>query len=77
MSYSHRLLDRDRLAVSAVTGVSTVGALTATGWLVGVAAEDFADKQAAKAAEEAKAAKAWASTPASRPSTRQPPRPRT
>ena len=60
MSYSHRHRDRYRLAVTAVTGVSTAGALTATGWLVGVAAQDFADQQAAKAAKEAKAAKQWA-----------------
>ncbi|MGH3336008.1 MAG: hypothetical protein ACRDOZ_09335, partial [Nocardioides sp.] len=60
MSYSHRHRDRYRLAVTAVTGVSTVGALTATGWIVGVAAQDFADQEAAKAAKEAKAAKAWA-----------------
>src|SRR5687767_13932515 len=60
MSYRHRHRDRYRLAVTAVTGVSTAGALTATGWIVGVAAQDFADQQAAKAAEEAKAAKAWA-----------------
>ena len=60
MSYSHRHRDRYRLAVTAVTGVGTAGALTATGWLVGVSAQDFADQQAAKAAKEAKAAKAWA-----------------
>ena len=60
MSYSPRHRDRYRLAVTAVTGVSTVGALTATGWLVGVSAQDYHDKEAAKAAEEAQAAKAWA-----------------
>jgi hypothetical protein len=60
MSYSHRHRDRYRLAVTAVTGVSTVGALTATGWLASVAAQDYTDQQKAKAAEEAQAAKAWA-----------------
>ena len=60
MSYSHRHRDRYRLAVTAVTGVTTVGALTATGWLVGASAQDYTDQQKAKAAEEAAAAKAWA-----------------
>ena len=73
MSYSHRHRDRYRLAVTAVTGVSTAGALTATGWLVGVTAQDFADQQAAKAAKEAEAAKQWAKEYGpSRPSTRRP-----
>lgn len=39
MSYSQRTRDRYRLAVSAVTGLTAAGALTAGGWLAGVAAQ--------------------------------------
>jgi hypothetical protein len=49
MSYSSRDRDRGRLTVAAVTGVGAVGALTATGWLMGSAASDFAAQQAAAA----------------------------
>jgi hypothetical protein len=50
MTYSSRTRDRYRLAVSAATGVVTVGAFTATGWLAGAAAHDTA---AAKAVDQA------------------------
>lgn len=50
MSYSARDRDRHRLAVSAVTGVVTVGSLTAVGWLAGAAAHDQAADQAARQA---------------------------
>ena len=55
MSYTSRDRDRFRLAVAAVTGVSTVGALTATGWLIGKAADDFAAQQAAASAQQQQA----------------------
>jgi hypothetical protein len=45
--YTSRERDRGRLAVTAVTGLGAVGALTTTGWLAGVAAADFATEQAA------------------------------
>ena len=47
MSYSSRDRDRGRRAVVAATGVGAVGALTATGWLMGAAASDLAAQQAA------------------------------
>jgi hypothetical protein len=49
MSYTGRDRDRGRIAVAAVTGIGAVGALTATGWLTGVAASDLADQQASSA----------------------------
>ena len=55
MSYTPRKRDRYRLAVAAITGVTTVGALTATGWLGGVAAADYNTQQEQRAAEQAAA----------------------
>ena len=55
MSYTARNRERHRLAVSAVTGVITVGSLTSLGWLTGAAADDFEQEQAeqkARAAQE-------------------------
>ena len=40
MAYTSRDRDRGRLAVAAVTALSAAGALTATGWLAGVAASE-------------------------------------
>ncbi|MET1058997.1 MAG: hypothetical protein ABWX84_05345, partial [Nocardioides sp.] len=51
MSYTSRDRDRGRRAVVAATGVGAVGALTATGWLMGAAASDFAAQQAARQAD--------------------------
>lgn len=42
MSYSERTRDGYRLAVTAVTGLTAAGALTAGGWLAGVAAQTAA-----------------------------------
>jgi hypothetical protein len=42
MAYTSRDRDRGRLAVAAVTGLGAAGALTATGWLAGVAASQTA-----------------------------------
>jgi len=53
MSYTARNRDRHRLAVSAVTGVITVGSLTSIGWLTGAAADDFEQEQAEKEARAA------------------------
>jgi uncharacterized membrane protein YgcG len=55
MSYTARNRERHRIAVSAVTGVVTVGSLTSIGWLAGAAADDFEQEQAeqkARAAQE-------------------------
>jgi hypothetical protein len=46
MRYTSRDRDRGRLVVNAVTVLGTAGALTATGWLMGSAARDFAAQQA-------------------------------
>lgn len=56
MSYTPRTRDRYRLVAVSVTAATTVGALTATGWLSGVAASDYADQQNERAAEQAAAA---------------------
>lgn len=53
MTYTPRKRDRYRLAAAAVTGATTVGALTATGWLGGVAAADYAEQESQRAAEQA------------------------
>lgn len=53
MSYTARNRERHRLAVSAVTGVVTVGSLTSIGWLTGAAADDFEQEQAGKKARAA------------------------
>ncbi len=53
MTYTPRKRDRYRLAVAAITGATTVGALTATGWLGGVAAADYAEQESQRAAEQA------------------------
>ena len=55
MSYTPRKRDRYRLAVAAITGVTTIGALTATGWLGGVAAADYNAQEQQRAAEQAAA----------------------
>jgi hypothetical protein len=46
MSYTTRDRDRYRSVVAAVTGLTAAGALTATGLLVGTAADHFAAQQA-------------------------------
>lgn len=50
MTYSARTRDRFRLAVAAVTGVTTVAALSAAGWLAGAAAHDSEELQQEQAA---------------------------
>ena len=49
MSYSPTTRDRYRLAVAAVSGLATIGALSATGVIAGVAAQDYRSEQAQKA----------------------------
>ncbi len=56
MTYTPRTRDRYRVAVAAVTGVTTIGALTATGWLGGVAAADYSKQELQRQAEQAAAA---------------------
>ena len=45
MAYTSRDRDRARLAVAGVTAFSTVGALTAAGWLAGVTISEVAASQ--------------------------------
>lgn len=45
MAYTSRDRDRARRAVTVATVAGSVGALTATGWLMGAAASDFAAQQ--------------------------------
>jgi len=63
MSYSPRTRDIYRGALFAVTGLSTAGALTASGWLAGLAAHDHAVEMAAEKTEkkqaERKRLEAW------------------
>lgn len=56
MTYTPRKRDRYRRAAVTVTAATTVGALTATGWLAGVAAADYAKQQAKRADDQASAA---------------------
>lgn len=49
-----RTRDRGRLAVAAVTGAATALSLTATGWVVGVAAADFEAEQVERETAQAK-----------------------
>lgn len=57
MSYDSNTRDRYRLAVRATTASVAAGAMTATGWLAGAAAQDqaqvTAEKQAAQDARQA------------------------
>lgn len=62
MTYTSRDRDRGRLAVTAVTGLGAVGAITTTGWLAGAAAADFAAEQASTSTSRASGAGAT-STP--------------
>ena len=59
MGYTARTRDGYRLAVAAVSGVTTVSALTATGFLAGAVAKDYQDQQHAKVAEQEAAKVAW------------------
>ena len=52
MTYTPLTRDRYRLAVTAATGVTTAGAITATGWLGGLVAADFQESQVEKAAAQ-------------------------
>lgn len=55
MAYTSRHRDRYRRAATGVTAATTVGALTVTGWLTGVAASDYARQQTQRDQEEAAA----------------------
>lgn len=48
MTYTARTRDGYRRALAAVTGLTTVGALTACGWLAGAAARDHSADQSSK-----------------------------
>ncbi|MFZ2503035.1 MAG: hypothetical protein WAW88_10220 [Nocardioides sp.] len=52
MSYSSRTRDFYRVLVSSVTGLASVGALSATGLIAGHSAADYEADQVAKAAKE-------------------------
>ena len=53
MSYDRRTRDRFRLLVTGLTGAAGVGAITATGLLMGLASRDFADQQTADQGQQA------------------------
>jgi len=53
MTYTPRKRDRYRRLAASATAATTVGALTLTGWLSGVAASDYAAQQAKQTADEA------------------------
>ncbi len=59
MSYTAKTRDRYRLAVAAVSGLATFGALTATGLIAGAAAQDYEAQQAQKRADELAAKHAY------------------
>jgi len=59
MGYTSKTRDKYRLAVAAVSGLTTVAALSATGFLAGAAASDYQDEQVRKAAEQRAAKVAW------------------
>jgi hypothetical protein len=64
MTYDARHRDAWRRALAGLTGVTTVGALTACGWLAGVAARDHAAdtqrKETARQAAQRRAQDEWA-----------------
>lgn len=53
MGYTSRDRDRGRRTVTAATVIGSVGALTATGWLMGAAASDFAAQQQPAGSDQA------------------------
>lgn len=59
MSYTAKTRDRYRLAVAAVSGLATFGALSATGLIAGAAAQDYQQEQAAKKADQLEAKRAY------------------
>lgn len=63
MAYTTRTRDRYRLAVRTTTAIVAAGAIAATGWLTGAAAQDHAraaaDQQARKDAAARKAYDVW------------------
>jgi hypothetical protein len=58
MTYTARTRDRYRLAVTMTTATVAAGALAATGWLTGAAAQDHAQEAADQQAEKDAAARA-------------------
>jgi hypothetical protein len=57
MTHTPRTRDRYRLAVAAVTGLTSVGAITATGWIAGAASADYKAELAQRADRERAVAK--------------------
>lgn len=66
MAYTSRDRDRGRLAVAATTGLGAVGALTATGWLAGVAASEQAQDSTTTSDATTTATQPGANRPAGR-----------
>ncbi|MGL5825116.1 MAG: hypothetical protein ACRCYU_09920 [Nocardioides sp.] len=60
MSYTPRDRDRYRLAVAAVTGLTSIAAITATGWIASAASADYQSYLAQRAAAKRAAAAEWA-----------------
>ncbi len=59
MSYTSRTRDRFRVVIMTVTGVTTVGALSLTGWLAGVMGQEYAAEQAESSRVKAADQAAW------------------
>ena len=53
MAYSSRNRDRFRLAVAALTGLTTAGSIAAVGWVTGLAARQHDAQQAERSAADA------------------------
>jgi hypothetical protein len=76
MTYTSTTRDRYRLAVWSVTAAVAAGAITATGWVAGAAAQDQAQDDSARQAEQDAQARqeydAWLARYGEQPRTRKP-----
>ena len=67
MTYSPTSRDRARLAVAAVSGLTTVAAIAATGWVAGTVAQSAATDQPAPSTQTSQARNAGAHAAKHRP----------